>query len=241
MKRFLVLTVLGFALAHSGVATAQSNVERAERLYQDALEAFKENDYSRAATFFHASWELVPKPELLYNEAVAWARHGDVTRALEAGIAAAAEELPDGMRVKNSARVAAWSAVTNAKAAVVARPAVVVREVESVPAELKDPGPSSPAGIVVMSTGVAALAAWGLLELLLAGAVNDMRDAAAFGDRAGYDSALSRAEDIQVGARAVAVSGIVLTLAGATIVLMTTPRGDAALQLGPTGLRLVHQ
>ncbi len=233
MRHLTAVPVLLTLLGWGAVARAQSpepeDVERAEESYLEAVEAFKSGEARRAAELFHESWELMPKPELLYNEAIAWADAGEVRRAHQTALAAAEAELPPKMRVRNEARIRAWSlrfTAEDTSATVAARPAETEESetteptpeptpeaaaVEATRPQSREGSGGKVAGIALGVAGLAGLATSGVMAWQVDRTGQLLDRAARARDRSAYDHYLQRGERLQtVGIASLAAGGALL-------------------------------
>jgi tetratricopeptide (TPR) repeat protein len=71
---------------------ARADSEQAQRLFDQAEQAFDAEDYTRAAQLFEEANRHAPHPSVLFNAAVSWDHAGELARAANAYRAALEEE-----------------------------------------------------------------------------------------------------------------------------------------------------
>jgi hypothetical protein len=247
------LTCLAWGGAAFAQAPSQADVEKAEQRYLEAVDAFKAGDARHAAELFHESWELAPKPELLYNEAFAWARSGDVKRAREVALDAARSDLPDSMRVKNLARLHAWStrlqgeatseqiaraveqaassppAVADSRTSTAAQPDTETGVSESVSPSVERHSTGRVIGVVLGATGLVGLGVAGYSSWTVRQIGDQLDEHSRDDDLAAYRSDLARGERFQTIGLVSLVSGAALVGTGLVVWLASgrSERSDA--------------
>ncbi len=212
------------------------DVLEAEATYQAAVKAFGRGDAVEAATLFRASYDLVAKPELLYNEAYALAIAGDLPAAKRVAIEALDGGLPTAMDAKTRARLDAWDFAETARA-VAATPAALAppRVASSDSLGLSGEGPVAPEphaarlfSYVAVGAGVVGLGAALVLETQIGSIGDDMDAAAAARDEQAYASALRRGQRLQTIGRAAWIAGGTLIVTGIVVWLVSRTRATTS-------------
>lgn len=232
-----IVSLFAVFLAAPGYAqeTDAEAVEEARALYVQAVEAVKSDRPAEAADLFRQSWLLIKKPELLYNEAVARARAGQITRAAEVAEEASQLELPPELQPKNEARLLAWrlrlktetlgserSRELARRAIVAAREPVLQASEKSVP-EVRESGLSTGeiVGISLGAGGIAALIAAGFVDLALSSQLEDVEKAAEAKAERTYATRVEQAENLQLAERVLLVSGGAMIVTGLVVWLLS--------------------
>lgn len=113
MRHLIIMTfaVVIAAMFTPDVASAQSDARaRAYQLYQHGVEAYKEGEYQRAATYMEGAVEIHKNPVVFYNLSLAYSKLGRAEDALAAAQIAASMEgdMPAEAALKNRARIRAY-------------------------------------------------------------------------------------------------------------------------------------
>lgn len=244
--RFTLVFALTLLLPYT-TALAQSEEEaRAQALYEQALQAFQDEEYESAAGLFRQSWELVGIDDLLYNEAIARANIRDFAGAIRASKQAAEGQLQENLIHRNHARLFAWLAHARSEEmamaieqtrALAAEKAKAVEAVATQPPTVPAPEPTGLSagqwvGVGAMGLGGASLMTAGVLELMLRQTLQRMQDAQDRQALARYQSELERGRRQQLAAKITLFSGAGLVVTGLTIFLISNSKEDGtALQL----------
>ena len=233
MKSQLAIAVFAVVVAASSSAAAQSDdeVRRAEEYYNAAVTAFRDGAPAKAAKLFRASYDLVPKPTLLYNEACAHADAGDRSAAQRVAIEALSQQLPPVVHAKTYARLQAWTGADSATV-VATRPNPVVSALRADSAELDEDvavaasaKPRTPrtsggkiVGLSLLGLGGAALATAGVFELQVAATGRKLDDAT---DRGRYDELVRDGQQQQTIGRVALISAGALIVGGIVVWLVS--------------------
>lgn len=218
-------------------AQTPAEVELAEDHYQAGMTAFQAGDYETAAAEFQRSYDLVPKPELLYNASFALARSGNVDAAREIARDAVVTRLPADIDAKFRARLHGWRAVERAQNR--PAPVVVARAEPDAPADVvikPEPGPAPPsnglrvASYVVGGLGIAGLLTAGALEFRLQTVGRELDRAAARDDFEGYQEALTSGRQLQNAGRITLIAGGTLLVTGVVLWLVSRKKAEGAPQ-----------
>ena len=116
MKHVAIMTfavIVAAVLYTPGVASAQSDARaKAYQLYQQGVEAYKEGDYERAATYMEDAVEIHRNPVVFYNLSLAYSKLGRAEDALGAAETASNMDgdMPAETALKNRARIRAYRA-----------------------------------------------------------------------------------------------------------------------------------
>lgn len=225
-------------------ATSFANdIEKAQALYAEGVEAIRDDRPADGARLFRQSYALAPKPELLYNEAVAWARAGEIERALEIAQGTEIEGLPDSLKVRNEARISGWHSTLLARRSnhTVANERAE-RAIAAAQPQIQmaaTPPPTAPeegwktgqiVGLSVTAVGAGALIGAGITEVLLQSKLDEADTAASKGAASTHRAAIDDALTLQQVERVLLISGAVLVVGGLITWLVWPDAEDSAPQ-----------
>ncbi|MEZ4458820.1 MAG: hypothetical protein R3E66_03650 [bacterium] len=136
--RFLIAA----AMLAPAAASAETSVEKAEKLYKEGAEAYFGGEFVLALSLFKRGYELDPNAMFLYNISLSYGKLSNYPEALENAQAAEAKGLPAEVRDKNMSRVFAYQVILNAeKVATAPRPVAVAHvEAQTTSVETDEPG-----------------------------------------------------------------------------------------------------
>lgn len=228
----IVLCVLIFA-------SSSVFADTAETYYEQANEAFRTKDYTRAISLWRQSYDLAPKPILLYNIAVAHGKTGNIQEAIRNAELAELQGLSGENAVKNRSRIIAFRTAISAQT--VKPSEVQVREIVR-PPERTEP-PSNAGWVVIGATSLGLSAIAGVTAIIINDQLQDpisrFETAQQRNDPSGNAILKDEIEPKQTVGRIMMISSGVLGVAGAAMLLyalLSDSGSDEPVSMTPTGV-----